>query len=124
MHRFDVGRKGHQYVDFSAHVISNLLFVVVKTQSVREPGAGGLVDVQQVRLGIPGVRIMDSGVATSIYTTRSILAEKSHFARTSRPTRHPQGDGISGRRIAGFKKPVLFGYAQQFSQINQAQPCG
>ena len=105
---------------FSAHVIADLLFVMVKPQPVREPGAGGLVDVQQVGLGIPGIGVMDSRVAGSIHPARPILAEQSHFTRTARPTRHPQGDGVGGRRIAGFKKPVLSGCVQQVSQISSA----
>ena len=65
---------------FSAHVIADLLFVMVKPQPVREPGAGGLVDVEQVRLGVPREWVVNGGVTAGIDTAWTILSKKSHFA--------------------------------------------
>jgi hypothetical protein len=62
------------------HVISDLFLVVVKAQPVGEACASGLVDVEQVRLGVPREWVVNGGVTAGIDTAWTILSKKSHFA--------------------------------------------
>jgi len=69
----------HELLDEVIHVICHTLLIVVHAQAIRKAGASWLVDVQDIGLGIPRVRVANGASAICIDGARTILAKERHL---------------------------------------------
>jgi len=101
----ELGERFKEFLKEKIEISSDFIFSLVELSTSGETSTEGLIDVEEVSVVIPGVRVDSKGVVFLVNIVRTVFNKESKFTGAAGTTSKPDNKRISVLVTSGFEKP-------------------
>jgi len=101
----ELGEGVKEFLEEKIEISSDFIFSLVELSTSGETSTEGLINVEEVSVVIPGVRVDSKGVVFLVNIVRTVFNKESKFTGATGTTSKPDNKRISVLVTSGFEKP-------------------